>query len=203
MILRTLTLMLALSSSLASPLFAGTARADILVEEAGGVIGAAGIGGIPGIAGTAGISGAPAIFDFSDFYALMPGDNAATVAPSTAVSFPQTGPTNGIITRLSDTQFLLPFVGTYKVYFQVSVTPAAGTGAQLELRLNGTPVANSVAGQNVGTGQVTGMSLITTTVAGSVLEVINAVGNAAALIITPVAGGPTSVSAHLVVLRIN
>lgn len=40
-----------------------------------------------GPAGTSGILG------FADFYALMPPDNAATVAPGADVSFPQDGPT--------------------------------------------------------------------------------------------------------------
>lgn len=33
--------------------------------------------------------------NFADFYALMPPDNAATVAPGTDVSFPQDGPNSG------------------------------------------------------------------------------------------------------------
>ena len=35
------------------------------------------------------------VLGFADFYALMPPDNAATVAPGTDVSFPQDGPTGG------------------------------------------------------------------------------------------------------------
>ncbi len=198
MILRMLILVWVLGSSLASPLFASTERGDHLLGEAGGVAGAAGVAGIPGVSGTSGIAGTPSIFDFSDFYALMPGDNSATVAVGTAVSFPQNGPTNGVITRLSGTQFLLPFIGTYKIYFQVSVDEPG----QLELRLNGIPVATSVVGRATGTSQIVGVSLLTTTVPASVLEVINAVGNSTALTITPIAGGATSVSAHLVILRI-
>ena len=32
------------------------------------------------------------VLNYADFYALMPPDNAATVAPGTDVSFPQDGP---------------------------------------------------------------------------------------------------------------
>lgn len=35
------------------------------------------------------------MLNFADFYALMPPDNAATVAPGTDVSFPQDGPNSG------------------------------------------------------------------------------------------------------------
>ncbi len=211
MILRTLILVLALSSSLTSTLSAGCDRGDRLIAEAGGaqgIPGVAGPPGAPGIAGAAGsqgvqgvpgIPGAPGILDFSDFYALMPGDNAATVAPDSPVSFPQNGSTNGTITRIDDDSFLLPTVGTYLVQFQVSVTEAG----QLMLRLNAAPVADSVVGRATGTSQIVGTSLITTTTPNSILEVINPPGNSPALTITPVAGGTHSVSAHLVIIRIQ
>lgn len=35
------------------------------------------------------------VLNYADFYALMPPDNAATVAPGTDVSFPQDGPNSG------------------------------------------------------------------------------------------------------------
>lgn len=193
MIIRTLILVLTLCGSFASPLFAGTVRGDRLVSATGGVAGTAGIAGISGLPGPS------SVFDFSDFFALMPGDNAATVAPNTAVSFPQDGPSNGVITRLTASTFLLPLIGTYKVYFQVSVDEAA----QLQLRVAGIPIPDSVVGRATGTDQVVGVSIVRTTIPGSVLEVINPAGNVAALTITPVAGGARSVSAHLVILRIE
>ena len=56
----------------------------------------------PGPQGPAGETGAagpqgPAggVLNNADFYALMPPDNAATVAPGTDVSFPQDGPNSG------------------------------------------------------------------------------------------------------------
>lgn len=204
-------LVLLISLSLTTTASAGCDRGDRLISEAGGaqgIPGVAGPAGAPGIAGAAGsqgvpgvpgIPGAPGILDFSDFYALMPGDNAATVAADTAVSFPQDGSTSGAITRLNATQFLLPTIGTYLVQFQVSVTEAG----QLMLRLNAAPVASSVVGRATGTSQIVGLSLITTTTANSVLEVINPPGNSPALTITPVAGGTHPVSAHLVIVRIQ
>lgn len=208
MILRVLIFMLAFSSSLTSTLSAGCPRGDRLISEAGGAQGIAGVAGpagAPGIAGAAGIPGvpgipgAPGILDFSDFFALMPGDNAATVAANTAVLFPQDGSSNGSITRLNSSMFLLPTIGTYLVQFQVSVTEAG----QLMLRLNGSPIADSVVGRATGTSQIVGLSLVTTTTPNSILEVINPPGNSPALTITPLAGGTHPVSAHLVIIRIQ
>lgn len=65
------------------------------------------------------------ILNFADFYALMPLDNAATVAPGTDVSFPQDVPNSGSgIARIVVDSFNLAQIGTYKVLFQVSVTEA-------------------------------------------------------------------------------
>lgn len=211
MIFHMLILMSALCSCLTSPLAAGCDRGERLISEAGGaqgIPGVAGPEGAPGIAGAAGsqgvagvpgIPGAPGILDFSDFFALMPGDNAATVAADTAVLFPQNGPSNGVITRLNSSMFLLPTIGTYQVQFQVSATEPG----QLMLRLNAAPIANSVVGRATGTSQIVGMSLVTTTTPNSILEVINAPGNSPALTITPLAGGTHPVSAHLVIIRIQ
>ena len=48
-----------------------------------------------------------------------------------------------------------------------------------------------------------GMAIITTTVINSILTVRNPAGNAAALTITPLAGGTRPVSAHLVITQIG
>lgn len=61
---------------------------------------------------------------YSDFYGLMPGDNAAPVAAGTAVQFPRDGPTSGEITRMGASVFNLKEIGTYEVQFQVPVTEA-------------------------------------------------------------------------------
>ncbi len=189
MILRTLIWMLALVSSFTSALHAGAERAERLVGESGGSLGIAGVPGIPGVSG---------IFAFSDFYALMPGDNSATVAPGTPVMFPENGPSSGLITRLNASQFLLSAAGTYYVQFQVSVDEPG----QLEVSINGTGIASTVVGRATGTSQIVGTSFVTTTTPNSVLEIINPVGNTTALTITPVAGGTHPVSAHLVIIRV-
>ena len=126
--------------------------------------GAPGIQGIPGTAGTNGTNGAPGTngttgpIAFADFYALMPPDNAATVAPATDVSFPQNGPTSGgAIARINATQFNLANVGTYQVTFQVSVDEAG----QLDLTLNGTEQAYTVVGRATGTSQIVEICLLT------------------------------------------
>jgi len=211
MLLRTLLFIFALCGTFTTTVSAGCARGDRLISEGGGaqgIPGVAGPAGAPGIAGAAGsqgvqgvpgIPGAPGILDFSDFFALMPGDNAATVAADTAVLFPQNGSTSGVITRLNSSMFLLPTIGTYLIQFQVSVTEPG----QLMLRLNGGLIDNSVVGRATGTSQIVGLSLVTTTSPNSVIEVINPPGNSPALTITPVAGGTHSVSAHLVIIRIQ
>ncbi|MCB8814938.1 hypothetical protein [Desulfosporosinus shakirovi] len=140
-----------------------------------------------------------AVLNFADFFALMPPDNAATVAPGTDVSFPQDGPTSGTtITRTSDTELNLSAIGTYQVLFQVSVSEAG----QLILTLNGVDLAYTVVGRATGTSQIVGMAYVTTTVADSLLTVRNPAGNATALTITPIAGGTRPVSAHLVITQV-
>lgn len=62
-------------------------------QGAVGETGPAGPQGAVGATGPTGPGGAPGgVLNFADFYALMPPDNAATIAPGTDVSFPQNGP---------------------------------------------------------------------------------------------------------------
>jgi hypothetical protein len=138
--------------------------------------------------------------DFANFYALMPPDNAMTVAVGGDVDFPQNGPTSaGGITRTSASAFELAAIGTYQVMFQVSVSEAG----QLILTLNGADLAYTVTGRATGTSQITGMALVTTTSVDSILTVRNPAGNATALTITPLAGGTRPVSAHLVINQLR
>ena len=163
-----------------------------------GPIGPQGPVGEPGAQGPQGIPGG--VLSYADFYALMPPDNAATVAPGTDVSFPQNGPiANTNIGRLSASTFNLGPIGTYQVLFQVGVTEAG----QLILTLNGQDLAYTVVGRATGTSQIVGMAIVTTTVINSVLTVRNPAGNAAALTVTPLAGGTRPVSAHLVITQIG
>lgn len=138
--------------------------------------------------------------NFADFYALMPPDNAVIVAPGTDVSFPQYGPNSGSdIARIGDDSFNLAQIGTYQVLFQVGVTEAG----QLELTLNGAPLAYTVVGRVTGTSQIIGLVILTTTTINSVLIVRNPADNSTALTITPLASGTQPVSAHLVITQIQ
>ena len=129
----------------------------------------------------------------------MPSDNADTVAAGEDVDFPQDGPSSGTtITRLGPNSFNLGDIGTYQVLFQVSVDEPG----QLILTLNDADLAYTVAGRATGTSQIVGMALVTTTAVNSVLTVRNPEGTAAALTITPLAGGTRPVSAHLVILQL-
>ena len=140
------------------------------------------------------------MLNYADFYALMPPDNAATVAPGTDVSFPQDGPNSGSgIARSGPSSFNLAETGTYQVLFQVSVTEAG----QLILTLNGEDLAYTVAGRATGASQIVGMAIVETTVINSILTVRNPAGTAAALTITPLAGGTRPVSAHLVITQLQ
>ena len=160
-----------------------------------GPTGPAGPRGIPGEQGPAG-----GVLSFADFYALMPPDNAATIAPGTDVSFPEDGPNSGTdITRIDADSFQLGSIGTYQVFFQVSVTEAG----QLILTLNGADLPYTVVGRATGTSQIIGMALVETTSMNSVLTVRNPDGTAEALTITPLAGGVRPVSAHLVIVQIQ
>lgn len=130
----------------------------------------------------------------------MPPDNATTVAPGTDVSFPQDGPTSGTdILRAGPSSFTLSEIGIYQVLFQVSVTEAG----QLILTLNGEDLPYTVVGRAAESSQIVGMALVETTAVDSVLTVRNPEGTAAALTITPLAGGTRSVSAHLVITRLQ
>lgn len=158
---------------------------------------AQGLQGIQGETGPTGPSGG--ILNYADFYALMPPDNAATVAPGTDVSFPQDGPNSGVsITRTGVNSFNLSEIGIYQIYFNVPVSEAG----QLQLTINGGPLAYTVVGRATGTSDIFGMFLVETTTIDSILTVRNPAGSVAALTITPLAGGANSVSAHLVIIQI-
>lgn len=199
-------------SGLVSPLFSGTERGDRLLAEAGGAQGIAGVAGpagAPGLAGAAGaagiqgipgIPGTPGLLDFADFYALMPSDNPATIAGGAPILFPQSGPTTGTITRQggsSFTTFILPSIGTYLVQFQASIDESG----QLALSINGVVDPTTVVGRSTGTDQFIGKSLVTTSSPNTTLEVVN--DGTVALTMTPIAGGTHSVSAHVLIIRIQ
>lgn len=140
------------------------------------------------------------VLNFADFYALMPLDNAATVAPGTDVSFPKDGPnSDSNIARIGADSFNLTQIGTYQILFQVGISEAG----QLELTLNGAPLAYTVVGRANGTSQIIWLAILTTTTINSILTVRNPADNSTALTITPLAGGMQPVFAHLVIIQIQ
>jgi hypothetical protein len=165
-----------------------------------GTPGPTGPTGAKGDQGDQGIQGPPGtVLAFADFYALMPPDNAATVAPGAAVSFPNTGDFAGTdILRASDSTFTFTQAGIYLIMFEVSVTEPG----QLVLALNALQLPASLVGRATGTSQIAGMSFVTVSAFDS-LEVRNPAGAISPLTITPLAGGTQSVSAHLAILRLQ
>ncbi len=155
----------------------------------------------PGPIGPQGPQGpAGTVLSFADFYALMPPDNASTIAPGADVSFPQNGPSSGTdIVRAGNNSFTLGPIGTYQILFEVVVNQAG----QLQLTLNGAPLPYTVVGRATGTTQIVGMSLITTDTENSTLTVRNPADNSEALIVTPNDGGTQPVSAHLTIIQIQ
>ncbi len=140
------------------------------------------------------------MLSYADFYALISGDNAATVAPGTDVSFPQNGSiANTNIGRIGASSFLLSAVGTYLILFEVSVSEAG----QLVLTLNGEELPQTVVGRVAGASQIVGMALITTTTPNAILTLRNPAGNSPTLTITPSAGGTSPVSAHLIIVQLQ
>ena len=130
----------------------------------------------------------------------MPPDNAATVAPGTDVGFPQDGPSSGVgISRIGPNSLNLADIGAYQVLFQVSI----GEAGQLLLTLNGMGLEYTVVGRATGTSQIVGIAVVETTSVNSTLTVRNPAGNAAALTVTPLAGGTRPVSAHLTIIQLQ
>jgi hypothetical protein len=162
---------------------------------AAGAAGPAGPAGVMGAVGPAGPIGAPGSGEAAEFYALMPLDNMATVAPGDDVQFPQDGPsTTSDILRVDDGSFDLVTAGVYQVSFQVSVNEAG----QLVLALDGTGLPYTVVGRATGTSQITLTALVHSN-ANQVLTVSNPPGGISALTVTPLAGGVYPVSATLLI----
>ena len=164
-----------------------------------GATGANGPTGPTGATGPTGPTGALGLANYAEFFALMPPDNAATVAAGDAVDFPQDGPGSGTIVRTDSSTFNLPEIGTYRVAFSVSVDEAG----QLGLTLNGTELDYTINGRATGTSQITGEALVTTTAIDSVISVVNPTGNPSALTITPLAGGTRPAAASLIIQQLD
>jgi hypothetical protein len=143
--------------------------------------------------------GPSGVFSGADFFALMPGDNSASIAAGADVLFPQNGPAFGLdINRLTASTFSLLSIGIYQVSFQVSITESG----QLCAVLNAGQNATTVVGRATGTSQIIGLFLIQTIVPNTILSIRNPLGAASALTITTIAGGANPVSAHLLITRV-
>jgi hypothetical protein len=168
-----------------------------------GTQGAKGANGEAGAMGQTGPPGPAGPSQYAEFFALMPPDNASTVAAGAAVAFPQDGPSNGTVARSGSTAFVLPSIGTYRVAFSVSVNEPG----QLELALDSGsgPVAlpYTVYGRATGTSQISGEALVSTSVQHARISLINPSGESTALTITPLAGGVDAVAASLVIERLS
>jgi hypothetical protein len=193
------------SSSSSSPSSSSSSSDKHCKECPRGPRGYPGPQGPQGQQGSQGQQGATGgVLAAADFFALMPGDNAATVGAGTPVQFPQNGPVVGSgITRVNASEFNLAAVGTYQILFQVSVTEPGQLVVALDSGSGFQEQAYTVVGRATGTSQIVGMCLVTTTVANTLISIQNPLGNSPALTITPSAGGTHSVSAHLVITRIQ
>ena len=163
-----------------------------------GADGATGATGADGATGATGATGPIGPAQFAEFFALAPPDNAATVSIGGAVDFPQDGPEDGNIQRLSQDAFVLPDIGVYRVSFVVPVSEAG----QLELTLDGTPLAYTLVGRATGTSQISGESLVQTTAANAVVQVVNFTSSSA-LTITPLAGGTAPAASTLIIEQLR
>jgi hypothetical protein len=139
-------------------------------------------------------------FPATNFFALMPPDNAATIAVGAPVLFPQNGPTTAppAATRATAGTFTVPVAGIYQISWQASIAEPG----QLQVAVNGVGVANTVVGRATGTSQMEGNTLVTLA-ANDVVSILNPTGNAAALTMTPIAGGTHAVSATLTIRKVG
>jgi len=168
-----------------------------------GNTGALGPEGPTGPRGATGPEGPPGLRAYAEFFAVMPPDNGATVAPGAPVQFPQDGPTTGTITRLSASKFVLPSIGTYSVNFSVSVTEAGQLVLGLDSGSGVVELPYTVYGRATGTSQIAGDALVMTTAANSTVELRNPAGNTPALTITPLAGGAHPAVASIVIQQLG
>jgi len=136
---------------------------------------------------------------FADFYAISPTDNPELIGAGEAVSFPRGYASDfSAVSRLNDSSFNLSKPGAYLVMFQVAVEE----GAQLELELNGNPLAYTVAGRDTLSSQITGMAVVTTALDNSVLRVINPEQSQTEVTVIEYAGGEVPSSSHLIIVKL-
>ena len=129
----------------------------------------------------------------------------ATIAVGSNVDFPRNGPSSesGLIARIDADTFNLTAIGVYQIFFQVSINEAGQLVLTLDSGSGPLELPYTVVGRATGTSQITGVALVQTTTSNSVLSVSNPAGNSTALTVTPLAGGTSPVSAHLLITQIQ
>lgn len=137
---------------------------------------------------------------YGSFYATMPSDNPGPIAPGFAMAFPSDGPALGGIARISSSAFNIPLAGTYEINWYAMPSSVN----QFMLRVNGAEQLNTAIGSGNTNVNMTGSVFITTTVANSVIELINPSGNVgdATLRSTPLGGQVQPYSAWLTIKKL-
>lgn len=133
---------------------------------------------------------------WGEISALMPGDNAATIAVAAPVLFPQPLKSKGGVTVLTANSLRLPVAGEWLITAQVSVNEAGQIAVARQVGGVGlfSQIGSTVVGRATGTNQIV-LSKIITAGAGDVIQIWNATGNPAPLTMTLIAGGTNAVSA--------
>lgn len=135
---------------------------------------------------------------FANYYALAPSDNPNPITATQAVAFPNIAGTMGGISQTSPTTFSIATPGVYQVNYNVS----SSTPGQLQIELNGTPLANTVTGTSAANGEIVGNAIITTTVPNSTIRIINPAGNTNNVTVTPNAGGTSPTASQLSIVKL-
>lgn len=137
---------------------------------------------------------------YGSFYAVMPSDNPAAIAPGSAIAFPNDGPAFGGIVRMTFSAFLIPAVGNYEINWYAMPS----TINQFLLRLNGAELLHTAIGGGNTNVNMTGSVMISTTSINSVLELINPSGNvgSATLRNAPFSGQNVPFSAWLTIKKL-
>lgn len=140
------------------------------------------------------------------YYGMAPGDYGATVAINAPFPFPQDGSNFGSqITRISSTTFNLINVGVYLITWQISVDEAAQTTLWADSTGAFAPasrVIDSCVGRATGTNQIVGNTLLVVSAVNTQIRIYND-ASAAALTVTPIAGGTQDVSASITICRVS
>lgn len=178
------------------------------IDGADGLNGSNGVDGLNGADGATGATGS--ISTFAMFFGLTAGvgngagtDYATTIAVKTVpgtgrISFPQNGPAAGIV-RINTSSFTLPDIGTYQITVRIHTTEMG----QIQLELNDVDLVETVISNmnpTAGGHVIGGTFFVTTTGLNSILAIVNASGNAAALTITPANGAQTHANAQVLTI---